>query len=271
MESALAGDAGDAAAVTVFDARGRSLPEDAGGTPHVIPVGGAQDGSVASDATLDTSAPGFCRISAANRLFCDDFDLGSNDLAMRWTAYSAAAGPGQLDLAEFRSPSRSLQFAINKNAGAATSELYKSVGAVAGAVEIEFDLKVAEGGFSADGVVSVAKFEMYPPPAGLTFHQLSIGVHTGGAYFDYYRTDPGSSETRNIPSFGAGWRHIRVKISFPAGVGSATLWVDNAPVSTIPLLGVTVESFALGLGSHYARNLAAPWRFNYDNVEVRKP
>jgi hypothetical protein len=162
-----------------------------------------------------------------------------------------------------------VRFDIRADAGAANSDIYKELNAVAGAVQLDFDVKVGSGSFAMDGVLALARLEMYPPPPGLAFHQLSFGLNTSGSLFDYYRSAPPSNLTTGFAALAPGWRHITVTASFHSLPAVAKLAVDGIQVAESNLDGNRIESIAIGLGTNYARNLNAAWALYYDNVEVR--
>jgi hypothetical protein len=228
----------------------------------------AADGDAA--ATGDAGSRGPCAVAVANRIFCDDFDTGPTDLSLRWASYTAASGPGQLDLLDAVSAPRSLRFAIRADAGDATSELYQRVLGLSNAVQLDFDLKASGGVLPADAIMAVAKLELFPAPTGATFHQVSVGINAGGSVIDYYRLDPTSNMTQSAPTLGASWRHITVKVSFRSLPATATFSIDGTPVASVTLAGDTLTSVGIGIGVHYAKNIGSIWSLGYDNVEVRK-
>jgi len=208
--------------------------------------------------------------------FCDDFDTGETNLALRWDEIVSGAGPLTLNGDAFVSAPRALVTQVAKGDGDRYSAIRRNVPMASGKAHVEADVLFSNRGSRVARYLYAIELQMRPGPPGFEYHALYFLIDTDGAYVEYFGRGlvvdggqlPDFSTTHLTPYTMGRWAHVT--FDYDSSRDKAILTVDGATF-TFPTRAVASTSLRIAAGAPYARDIEGEWTTRIDNVVVDIP
>ena len=202
-------------------------------------------------------------------LFCDDFDDGPLDPGARWTTTTSEAGPLGFDMGLFTSSPRSLRMQVQPGAGVRRTEIRKALPSTPASLRIDLDMRSDGPSTSTYDEYDPIEIGLYPPPAGTTYHAITIAMNPGGAALTYYSNLPDGAVPFRVRPFTfpfRRWVHVTINATFTTSRPRTTLALDGIEVADVTLDGTTLTRADVALGAPYTKDAKVSWTFLFDNL-----